>query len=166
MNRLINFCDLGFEVWVEFHVVKPERSSLGLWWWETMLQTARLLLRLQSSITELDGVWIMIPSLKLKKGKWKLLGSSLTIASCCPFSVWATSLLTPIYCPGMRINWNRITVLPLLPESIVKYWVTAIFSVHIITFGSIHKFRHAVNHNGPESIIISSVEMTIFNWIC
>lgn len=47
MNRLINFCDLGFEVWVEFHVVKPEWSSLGLWWWETMLQTARLLLRLQ-----------------------------------------------------------------------------------------------------------------------
>lgn len=79
------------------------------------------------SITELDGVWIMIPSLKLKKGKWKLLGSSLTIASCCPFSVLATSLLTPIYCPGTRFNWNRITVLPLLPKSIVKYWVTAIF---------------------------------------
>lgn len=36
------------------------------------------------------------------------------------------------------------------------------FPIHIITFGSKHKFRHAVYHNGPESSVISSVETTIF----
>lgn len=39
---------------------------------------------------EYHPVGIMIPPLKLKKGK-KLLGSSLPIANCCPFSVLATS---------------------------------------------------------------------------
>lgn len=104
---------------------------------------------------------------KAKKRKKEIAGFKPYHRKLLPIFSVSNLFLTPIYCPGKRCNWNRITVFPQLPAVIIKYQSHHKGPVYILTFWPKHKFRRAVYHNKnvPGCSIISGVEMTMLYWI-
>lgn len=116
------------------------------------------------SITELDGVWIMIPTLNLKKKRKKeIAGFKPSLDKPLPVLSVSNLFLTLIYWPGKRCNWNRITVVPLLPTSIVKYWVTTNVQSTLSHLDQNNKFRHVVY---TTRMAQSSVSFPALKWLC